>query len=247
MKKIALVADIENWAFHLAANIIKNSLADKYEIDVFFCKSEEFNKADYAYKNNISIKGKIEEQLKTKRKYKLAMENLEPLEAEANSVYGEKFDAYVLRDFFKLILDFANERLDVMTNNRFNLIYDDSEAKGLGIRTTDSETNSKRKTNKFSGGQSFEASLALALGVADAVQLEQSKAIQIESIFIDEGFGTQDSKKLDLVMSLLHKLSSGNRQVGIISHVEAVEETELKKVRVTAGDHGSYINMDAYN
>ena len=210
-------------------------------------KSEEFNKADYAYKNNISIKGKIEELLTTKRKYKLAMENLEPLEAEANSVYGEKFDAYVLRDFFKLILDFANERLDVMTNNRFNLIYDDSEAKGLGIRTTDSETNSKRKTNKFSGGQSFEASLALALGVADAVQLEQSKAIQIESIFIDEGFGTQDSKKLDLVMSLLHKLSSGNRQVGIISHVEAVEETELKKVRVTAGEKGSSIELDTYN
>ncbi len=209
-------------------------------------KSEEFKKTDYAYTHNISIKESIEELLATKRKYKFAMDNLEPLEKEANSGYGEKFDAYVLRDFFKLILDFANERLDVMTNNRFNLIYDESEAKGLGIKTSDSETNSKRKTNKFSGGQSFEASLALALGVADAVQLEQSKAIQIESIFIDEGFGTQDSKKLDLIMSLLHKLSSGNRQVGIISHVEAVEETELKKVRVTEGVRGSTIELDTY-
>lgn len=210
-------------------------------------KQKEFKEAEFDYTKDISIKKSIEELLSTRRKYNLALDNLKPLEAEANSSYGEKFDAYVLRDFFKLILDFANERLDVMTNNRFNLVYDDSEAKGLGIRTTDSETKSKRKTNKFSGGQSFEASLALALGVADAVQLEQSKAIQIESVFIDEGFGTQDSKKLDLVMSLLHKLSAGNRQVGIISHVEAVEETELKKVRVTAGDRGSTITLDTYN
>lgn len=209
-------------------------------------KSKEFEKNTYDLKRYKDIEDELKGILDMRRKYLLASQKLKNMDEEANSKYGEKFDSYILRDFFKSILVSADERLAVMTNNRFSLEFDDEEKKGLGIKVLDTKTETCRKTGNFSGGQSFEASLALALGVADTVQNEENKAIQIESLFIDEGFGTQDSNKFDSVMKVLDDLSKGKRQVGIISHMAAFEEKEIKKVRVEEGTRGSIIKMETY-
>ncbi|MCR5614739.1 MAG: SMC family ATPase [Saccharofermentans sp.] len=208
-------------------------------------KKKELEKNKYDLNRFGEIQEKLAGIIKTRRKYELASRYLKLIDDVANSPTGEKFDAYILRDFFMAILDSATGRLEVMTGDRFSLEYDDEEKKGLGIKVLDNKTNTFRKTINFSGGQSFEASLALALGVADTVQNEENKAIQIESLFIDEGFGTQDSDKLKIVKQELTKLSGGKRQVGIISHVEEFEDNEINKVRVKEGTRGSFIKIEA--
>ena len=210
-------------------------------------QKEELDKNTYDLSRFCEIKGELADVLERRRKYSKASKYLILMDDVANSTTGEKFDAYILRDFFMAILNSSTGRLEVMTNDRFSLEYDDEEGKGLGIKVLDNKTNTCRKTINFSGGQSFEASLALALGVADTVQNEENKAIQIECIFIDEGFGTQDSDKLKLVKNELTKLSGGKRQVGIISHVEEFEDNEINKVRVKEGTRGSCIEVEVYN
>lgn len=253
------VNDFDSKAKELTAGIavLKKQTEGKVKVDVAALSNEiedlkgqldpmqrEFEQNKYDLKRYNGIKEDLADIQGKRRKYGLARECLEKMDEVANSKTGEKFDSYILRDFFKSVLVSANERLEVMTRDRFSLEYDDDEKKGLGIKVLDNTTNTCRKTGNFSGGQSFEASLALALGVADTVQNEENRAIQIDSLFIDEGFGTQDSTTLELVMKELTKLSGDKRQVGIISHVEEFEETEIKKVRVVEGSRGSNIMLD---
>ena len=91
----------------------------------------------------------------------------------------------------------------------------------------------ERKTATLSGGQLFEASLSLALGLSDVVQMESSGSIQVDSMFIDEGFGSLDGGRLDKSIEVLEHLSGGRRQIGIISHVSRLEECIPKKIHET--------------
>ena len=115
---------------------------------------------------------------------------------------------------------------------------------GLELKVLNTITNIERDTATLSGGQLFEASLSLALGLSDIVQMESTSSIQIDSMFIDEGFGSLDSGRLDKSIEVLQHLSVGRRQIGIISHVARLDECLPRKIHVIAGERGSSVRIE---
>ena len=109
----------------------------------------------------------------------------------------------------------------------------------------DRETGKQRASGSISGGEGFIVSLALALGLSDVVQ-NHAGGQKLDTLFIDEGFGTLDDGKLDSVIEVLQQLTEGNRLVGVISHVDKLEESIPQKLRVTNGSHGSLLEMELY-
>ena len=194
-----------------------------------------------AYKN-ISI------YLKERKRYLAAAEKLKPLSDTANGNYT--FSRYVLSGFFRRIIDQANIHLDVMTDGEYSLVPketgDGRRSVGLDLKIYNSITHQERETASLSGGQLFEASLSLALGLSDIVQMESSSTIQIDSMFIDEGFGSLDISRLDKAIEVLKHLSAGKRQIGIISHVSRLDECLPKKIHVIkrADGRGSEIRIE---
>jgi exonuclease SbcC len=104
----------------------------------------------------------------------------------------------------------------------------------------DAYTGEEREVSSLSGGETFQASLALALGVADTVQAHAG-GVHLEALFIDEGFGTLDPDNLQLAMDELDRLREGGRMIGIISHVGALRERIRSGIKVIASDQGSRI------
>ena len=115
---------------------------------------------------------------------------------------------------------------------------------GLGLEIRDDHSGVVRSANTLSGGESFCASLALALGLADVVAAEAG-GITLDTIFIDEGFGSLDSESLDSVMGVLDELRSGGRTVGIVSHVEEIRDRVPSRLHVVRGRHGSTVEVYA--
>ena len=152
--------------------------------------------------------------------------------------------------FFRRIIDQANIHLDVMTDGEYSLVPketgDGRRSVGLDLKIYNSITHQERETASLSGGQLFEASLSLALGLSDIVQMESSSTIQIDSMFIDEGFGSLDISRLDKAIEVLKHLSAGKRQIGIISHVSRLDECLPKKIHVIkrADGRGSEIRIE---
>ncbi len=179
------------------------------------------------------------------RKYTKAAEILNPLADAADGRYA--FSRYVLTDFFHRIVEQANLHLDTLTDGSFCLVPketgDGRTNTGLDLKVLYTFTGVESETALLSGGQKFEASLALALGLSDVVQMESS-GIRIDSMFIDEGFGSLDSLKLRKAVDLLKTLSDGKRQIGIISHVAGLHEFLQKRFRVTAGEQGSTVSIE---
>ena len=108
----------------------------------------------------------------------------------------------------------------------------------------DSFTGRARDASSLSGGESFQASLCLALGLSDVVQMESTGTIRIDSMFIDEGFGSLDGVRLDRAIEVLAHLSGGKRQIGIISHVARLDECLPRKIRVIATHSGSCVQVE---
>ena len=152
------------------------------------------------------------------------------------------FERYVLGIYFDEILHAANERFGDMTNHRYELQRKMDEAKGnkpkgLDMDVFDYETGKTRGVNTLSGGESFKASLALALGLSDVIQ-SQSGGVSVDTLFIDEGFGTLDSDSLDKAIQTLLDLHERGRLVGIISHVDELKvriPSHIIVERTTAG------------
>ncbi|MBN9186808.1 MAG: hypothetical protein J0I97_15255, partial [Microbacterium sp.] len=118
-------------------------------------------------------------------------------------------------------------------------------ASGLGIEVMDAYTGQARPAQSLSGGETFLASLALALGLAEVVT-SRAGGIRLDTLFIDEGFGSLDAETLDIAMTTLDALRQGGRIVGVISHVEAMKEQLPAQLTVVAGSHGpSVIQQDA--
>ena len=131
----------------------------------------------------------------------------------------------------------ANERLGVIGDGRYRLLHDDSlEARGarsgLGLKVLDLWTGQRRETATLSGGESFMASLALALGLAEAVR-EESGGFDLQTLFIDEGFGSLDAASLDIAIEALEMLQALGRKVAVVTHVAAMIERIPTQVRVT--------------
>ena len=157
------------------------------------------------------------------------------------------FEAYVQQYYFKQVVAAANKRLTVLTEGMFTLrckaeARDRVRQSGLDLDVLDRGTGQWRDVSTLSGGESFLASLALALGLSDVVQA-QSGAIRMEAMFIDEGFGTLDDNALRNSLQVLADLAGGKRLIGIISHVHDLEERIEKQIVVSKTLSGSKISM----
>ena len=153
------------------------------------------------------------------------------------------FEAYVQQYYFKQVVAAANKRLTVLTDGMFTLrckeeARDRVRQSGLDLDVLDRGTGQWRDVSTLSGGESFLASLALALGLSDVVQ-GQSGAIRMDAMFIDEGFGTLDDNALRNSLRVLSSLADGKRLIGIISHVHDLEERIDRQIYVTKGLKGS--------
>ena len=156
----------------------------------------------------------------------------------------EKVDleTYAQTAFFEQIVACANVRLLAMTDRQYELVCrsggtDGRRNAGLELGVLDHFNGSERSVNTLSGGESFKASLALALGLADLIQA-QSGGIQLDTMFVDEGFGSLDEESLRMAMNTLAGLSDGRRLVGIISHVAELKERIEKQIVVTKSRDG---------
>jgi exonuclease SbcC len=136
----------------------------------------------------------------------------------------------------------ASERLLRMTQGRYSLVHTDTARgggrAGLGLLARDTWTGQDRETSTLSGGETFLASLALALGLADVVTAEAG-GTRIEALVVDEGFGTLDEETLDEVMDVLDGLREGGRVVGLVSHVAELRQRIPAQVHVRKGRAGS--------
>lgn len=156
-----------------------------------------------------------------------------------------KFEAYVQMHYFDKILHCANLHLRDMTRGQYELMRRQSESssdQGLELNVLDHWNGTQREVATLSGGESFKASLSLALGLSDVVQ-NQAGGVQLDTMFVDEGFGSLDPDSLDMAMDLLSGLAGAHRQVGIISHVRELSDRIGKKILVTKQDvSGSQIH-----
>lgn len=147
-----------------------------------------------------------------------------------------QLETYVLAAGLESILEAANQRLASMTQGRYTLLHDEAEEGhgkrgGLGIAVLDDFTGAARAVQSLSGGETFLTSLALALGLADVVQ-QEAGGVQLDTLFIDEGFGALDAEVLELAMQMLSELQTGGRSIGVISHVQNMQERIPERIRV---------------
>ncbi|MEO7448717.1 MAG: SbcC/MukB-like Walker B domain-containing protein, partial [Humibacillus sp.] len=157
-----------------------------------------------------------------------------------NNTLRMRLTSFVLAARLDTVARLANERLRIMGDGRYTLEHTDRLAargarSGLGLRVLDQWTGVSRETSTLSGGEAFMASLALALGLADAVR-EESGGFDLGTLFVDEGFGTLDDESLEQVISVLDSLREGGRAVGVVSHVGELRSriTSQLVVRKTA-------------
>lgn len=159
------------------------------------------------------------------------------------------FETYVQGIYFDRVIEAANRRLGVMTAGRYLLVRQGIDTashrgqSGLDLDVMDNYTGKARAASSLSGGESFMASLALALGLSDVVQM-QSGGIQLDTMFIDEGFGSLDPESLANAIRMLKTLSGGDKLIGIISHVEELKENIDRMIIVETGRSGSRLRME---
>lgn len=164
--------------------------------------------------------------------------------AKGDNEQKVSFERYVLAAFFNDIIDAANVRLKKMTSGRYQMSRITQKGKGNGqsgleIEVFDYYTGQSRHVKTLSGGESFKASLALALGLAEVVQ-SYAGGISLETMFVDEGFGTLDPESLDTAIGCLIDLQHSGRLVGIISHVPELKTSIDARLEIEACKDGSH-------
>ena len=156
------------------------------------------------------------------------------------------FDRYVIGAVFQEVLELANLRLERMSGGKYELVLRTGASRanskaGLDLEVLDNTTGQRRPSGSLSGGEAFFTSLSLALGLSDAVQ-RNAGGRRMDALFIDEGFGSLSDDALDKALEVLNQLTEGNRLVGIISHVDKLDESIPQKIRVHGGKAGSRID-----
>lgn len=193
---------------------------------------------------NNSVRDKVsklmEQRGKLNEKYKII--------SSLNNVANSKkihFQTFVLRQYFNMVISYANKRLAVMTSNGFLLKCRDislttAGETGLELDVYSPVTGKVRDAHSLSGGETFMASLAMALGMSDIVQNNSGKT-QIDTMFIDEGFGSLSDDVRDKAVKILLDLAGSSRLVGVISHVSELKEQIPSKIIVRKDNDGSHI------
>ena len=158
-----------------------------------------------------------------------------------------KLEAYIQMNYLDRILRYANTRLMQMTAGQYELERIGAENQrsqsGLDLGVIDHYNGTRRSVKTLSGGESFKASLALALGLSDEVQ-SSAGGIRLDTLFLDEGFGSLDENALRSSIDVLLELADGKRLIGIISHVQELEERIDKQIVVTKTPNGSTVRMN---
>lgn len=157
-------------------------------------------------------------------------------------------EQYVQTEGFDNIIAAANLRLIPISENQFELFRHDNAGEiggknALALDILDNYTGKKRPVTTLSGGESFKASLSLALGLSDCITADAG-GISIETLFIDEGFGTLDEQSLNDAIDMLISLGSGSKLIGIISHREELKERIGRKILIEKTNKGSHIRID---
>ena len=190
-----------------------------------------------------TLKGHLEVKEKLETEYGVVRE----LERAAGGYNGRNlvFEQYVLSVYFEDILRAANQRLLKMSGERYELhrlerARDRRSRESMEMEVLDQYTGKRRSVKSLSGGEAFNAALALALGTSDVIQ-SYAGGIQVEALFVDEGFGSLDAEALEQAVAILTSLSGGSSMVGIISHVEELKEQIGSHILVEKTNQGSRI------
>ncbi|MEU8651800.1 SMC family ATPase [Streptomyces sp. NPDC048737] len=157
-----------------------------------------------------------------------------------------RLEAYVLAARLEQVAAAATVRLQRMSSGRYTLVHSDDRAgrgrSGLGLHVVDAWTGRERDTATLSGGETFFASLALALGLADVVT-DEAGGVRLDTLFIDEGFGSLDDQTLDEVLDVLDSLRERDRSVGIVSHVADLRRRVHAQLEIVKGRSGSVVRQ----
>ena len=195
------------------------------------------------YENNLKIRNAIDKQsaklLELERNWTQVREISDTVNGKIKGGSKEKikFETYIQTNYFDRIIARANTRFMVMSGGQYELkrqtdTDDRKSQSGLELNVIDHYNGSERSVKTLSGGESFKASLSLALGLSDEIQAGTG-GIRLDAMFVDEGFGSLDEESLEQAMKALNGLTEGNRLVGIISHVQELKARIEKQIVVT--------------
>ncbi|MGW2473354.1 AAA family ATPase [Streptomyces sp. NPDC001665] len=164
----------------------------------------------------------------------------------ADNARKMRLESYVLAARLEQVAAAATARLQRMSSGRYQLVHSDARTggrrSGLGLHVIDAWTGRERDTATLSGGETFFASLALALGLADVVT-DEAGGVRLDTLFIDEGFGSLDDQTLDEVLDVLDSLRERDRSVGIVSHVADLRRRIPAQLEVVKERHGSAVRL----
>ena len=239
-----LKLDIQNRSFK-----DKNELLEQQkEIDLELKEhKEKFDKNKFNLIANEKLLNEIGKQSKKLFEIRKKYDSIQALSATTKGTISGKdkitFETYIQMKYFERVIARANLRFMIMSNAQYELKREeeakDAKSKsGLELEIIDHYNNTTRNVRTLSGGESFMASLSLALGFSDEIQ-SMSGGIQLDTMFIDEGFGTLDEDTLKTAIDALIKLSNENKLIGIISHVEELKNRIDKQIIVTKSTDGT--------
>lgn len=243
---------------------LEEFIKDKKRIDISNLECDRDNKNVELSEIELSLKNihsKINNNKIVYDKLNSVYKNVQSLEKElaiyedlSNTANGNikgknklEFEQYVQASYFDNVLKSSNVRFSYMTDSRYLLARKIESLKisdklGLELEVIDNYTGKRREITSLSGGESFKASLALALGMSDVIQ-SYSGGIVVETMFIDEGFGSLDSESLESAMNAIMMLSNNDRLIGIISHVNELKDRIDKKIIVKKSGCGSSVSV----
>lgn len=213
--------------------------------------SENYDKIHSRYDSNNKLSDNIQKSFAEFSKLEEECSIIEILSNTANGKLSGKrkitFEQYIQTYYFDMIIEAANKRFRKISNNQFELCrkedVDKSGQKSLDLNVMDYYTGKERSVKTLSGGESFKAALSLSLGLSDIVQ-NQSGGIQLDTMFIDEGFGSLDDESLSQALTVLSDLSNENRLIGIISHVSELKNRIDRKIIITKTKQGSNVRVE---
>lgn len=221
----------------------QKELVSKRKLQTSLKGTFDNNKRIYSLLNNNSknLLEKIEEFLVYEELSKTA----------SGTISGKRrveFEQYVQAAYFDMVIIEANKRFSKMTENRFYLVRKENAEKltdkiGLDLEVIDNYNGKRRDVKSLSGGESFKAALSLALGLSDIIQ-SYSGGVVIDTLFIDEGFGSLDTESREQAINTLNSLIDSNKLIGIISHVTELKERIDKKIIITKTADGSKIGVE---
>lgn len=215
------------------------------DLDLQALQQAETDLADF-----ISNAGRVPEMYEELAPLREAADRSGELFRQTSGKGGRKLrlSTFVLAERLRKVIRAANHHLGTMSSGKYEIRFDASStgrkgSAGLGLSIYDFHSSRDRKARTLSGGESFYTSLALALGLAEIVQAE-SGGRPLETLFIDEGFGSLDADTLDQVMDVIDSMRDGGRTVGLVSHVEEMKSRIPTRIVITASPQGSRLAVE---